>query len=145
METELDLAPSPRLHRRWLTSLGLAACFPVLGLVGQILRAPPELGPPGPVCERGVQWRNGRLVCALESSATELWTNWLMGGRGELNRATVEDLQQVPGVGPALAGRMVSALRQRRFASVDELEQVRGVGPRLVERMKRYFVVGSTQ
>jgi competence protein ComEA len=55
----------------------------------------------------------------------------------ELNRASVNDLVLLPGIGPKLAQRIV-AERERRghFASVDELGQVKGVGPATLARIK---------
>jgi competence protein ComEA len=55
-------------------------------------------------------------------------------GRGStelvhLNLATVEDLEQLPGVGPALAGRIVDYRTEHGpFHSVDDLRQVSGFG-----------------
>ncbi len=68
-------------------------------------------------------------------------------GRGagrplELNRATEAELTGLPGIGPALAGRIV-ALReaQGKFRSVDELEKVAGIGPSLLERLRPLVTV----
>ena len=48
----------------------------------------------------------------------------------DLNRATVDQLQQLPGVGPATAGAIVDdRLRNGPFASVDDLDRVAGIGP----------------
>jgi competence protein ComEA len=55
-------------------------------------------------------------------------------GRGgtelvHLNLATVEDLEQLPGVGPALAARIVDYRTEHGpFHSVDDLRQVSGFG-----------------
>src|SRR5690606_2788960 len=48
----------------------------------------------------------------------------------DLNAATVDQLEELPGVGPATAAAIV-AERTRRggFRSVDELVEVRGIGP----------------
>jgi competence protein ComEA len=48
-----------------------------------------------------------------------------------INTATSEQLQAVPGIGPELAGRIV-AYRQRTggFGSLEEVGQVEGIGPR---------------
>ncbi len=46
--------------------------------------------------------------------------------RVRLNSATVEELERLPGIGPALAARIVAA---RPFARVDDLLQVPGIGP----------------
>ena len=46
--------------------------------------------------------------------------------RVNLNTATVEELQRLPGVGPVAAQRIVEA---RPFGSVEELTRVPGFGP----------------
>ena len=54
----------------------------------------------------------------------------------DLNRATVQELQQLPGIGPALAGRIV-ALRTERgaFAAPEELKEVSGIGAKTYARL----------
>lgn len=49
----------------------------------------------------------------------------------DLNTATVEQLQDLPGVGPVLAQRIVDWRTEHgRFSSVDELREVSGIGDR---------------
>jgi competence protein ComEA len=51
------------------------------------------------------------------------------GGLVNLNTASVATLQELPGVGPVLASRIVAYREQRGgFSSVDELRQVTGIG-----------------
>src|SRR5713226_4445712 len=61
-----------------------------------------------------------------------------------LNLATSEELQQVPGIGPATADKI---LRMRKsygpFKSVDDLLAIRGLGPKRLEKMRRYLTVGK--
>jgi competence protein ComEA len=55
----------------------------------------------------------------------------------DLNRATVEELVRLPGVGPALADRILSARAERgRFESVEDLGSVRGFGPVKLARLR---------
>ncbi|MBX5465580.1 MAG: helix-hairpin-helix domain-containing protein, partial [Clostridia bacterium] len=61
----------------------------------------------------------------------------------DLNRASAEELDRLPGIGPARAAAIV-ALRQARggFRSVDELLEVRGIGPALLEELRALVRVG---
>jgi len=55
----------------------------------------------------------------------------------DLNQAGAKELEQVRGIGPVLAGRIVADREQRGpFASVEEVTRVRGVGPATLERLR---------
>lgn len=55
----------------------------------------------------------------------------------DLNRAGAEELERLPGVGPALARRILEARAARgRFRSPDELLEIRGIGPTTLERLR---------
>ncbi len=55
----------------------------------------------------------------------------------DLNAATPAALDQLPGVGPLLAGRIVAwRAAHGRFTSVDELGEVEGIGPKALERLR---------
>ncbi|MFO0634943.1 MAG: helix-hairpin-helix domain-containing protein [Nannocystaceae bacterium] len=59
----------------------------------------------------------------------------------DLDTASPEELAGLPGVGPAIAARIVAA---RPFATVDALLAVRGIGPRTLARLRpRARVYGS--
>ncbi len=65
-------------------------------------------------------------------------------GRGERldpNTAPVEELDRLPGVGPALAERIVEARAVGPFRSAAELGRVPGVGPRTAERLAPFLAL----
>jgi competence protein ComEA len=63
-------------------------------------------------------------------------------GPVDLNTATVEQLDTLPGVGPVTAAAIV-AWRQAngRFGSVDQLADVDGIGPARLEKLRPLVTV----
>jgi competence protein ComEA len=59
------------------------------------------------------------------------------GGTVDLNRATVDQLDTLPGVGPVTAQRILEWREQHgRFSRVDELQEVDGIGPKTYARLQ---------
>lgn len=61
-------------------------------------------------------------------------------GQISINSASAAQLEELPGVGPAIAGRIVE-YRQANggFKSIDEIERVKGIGPKKLESMRPYL------
>lgn len=51
----------------------------------------------------------------------------------DLNQASYEDLQKLPGIGPKLAERIMA---HRPYQNVDDLDKVPGIGPVLLQRLR---------
>ena len=61
-----------------------------------------------------------------------------------LNTATSEELQLVPGIGPVTADKILQMRKSYgAFKSVDDLRAVRGIGPKRLEKMRKYLTVGK--
>jgi competence protein ComEA len=55
----------------------------------------------------------------------------------DLDRASVEQIEALPGIGPALAKRIVAHRDSvGTFGAIEALCEVRGVGPKLAERLR---------
>jgi competence protein ComEA len=55
----------------------------------------------------------------------------------DLNAATLQDFEQLPGVGPVLAQRIFDWCTEHgRFSSVDELSEVSGIGDAKLEQIR---------
>src|SRR5260370_21772277 len=61
-----------------------------------------------------------------------------------INTATSEELQLVPGIGPATAEKILQMRKSYgAFKSVDDLLAIRGLGPKRLEKMRKYLTVGK--
>jgi competence protein ComEA len=60
----------------------------------------------------------------------------------DLNSATLEQLDTLPGVGEVTAGRIVAYRTAHPFTAVDELLEVPGIGQRRVDQLKDLVTVG---
>src|SRR5277367_4485290 len=61
-----------------------------------------------------------------------------------LNTATSEELQLVPGIGPATADKILLMRKSYgAFKSVDDLLAIRGIGAKRLEKMRKYLTTGK--
>jgi comEA protein len=61
-----------------------------------------------------------------------------------LNAATSAELQQVPGIGPATADKILQMRKTYGpFKTVDDLLAVRGIGKKRLDKMRKYLSVGK--
>ncbi|HEY2744038.1 MAG TPA: helix-hairpin-helix domain-containing protein [Polyangia bacterium] len=129
---------------RALFCVGLTAM--ALGYAVRALRAPGALGRAGPPppCAIPIERAGRGIVCAGTASAyhagdregggrmaPDRLAAW--GAPVDVNRATVEELASLDGIGPKLGARIVAA---RPFATVDDVSKVRGIGRRRLARLR---------
>ena len=131
----------PNISRREQNALVLLFC---LFLGGHVLRAlarapgaPPaaELlfdpsGDGDPIAHRDSILRQGRPLGSTE--------------RIDIDHAGAVELQRLPGVGPALANRIVADRQSNgAFGTIAGLRRVRGMGPTVLERLRAHLSFGG--
>jgi competence protein ComEA len=62
----------------------------------------------------------------------------------DVNRASLEELQRLPGVGPKMSQRIADERSKAPFQSVDDLRRVSGIGPKTLERLKPYITISPS-
>lgn len=58
----------------------------------------------------------------------------------DINSASLEELQTLPGIGPVLSKRIVAG---RPYESLDDLLRVQGIGPKTLEKFKDRIIAGE--
>lgn len=62
-----------------------------------------------------------------------------------INTATSEELQQVPGIGPATASKILQMRKSYgAFKTIDDLLAICGLGQKRLDKMSKYLTVGKT-
>jgi competence protein ComEA len=62
--------------------------------------------------------------------------------RLDINKAEVEELSQLPGIGEKKAQMIVQYVEENgKFKSVDELVNVKGIGPKLLEKISPFITI----
>ena len=92
--------------------------------------------------QRVVVPRRGEVVPAADLGATPVPAGTSVPGPLDLNLASADQLDELPGVGPATAAAIV-AHRERDgpFRSVDDLLDVRGIGPAKLDALAELVTV----
>ncbi len=70
-------------------------------------------------------------------------TKQLLSGKVDINRADIGSLQRLPGIGPAMARRIIDHRgREGRFTAPEQLAQVKGIGPKKLKLLLEHVSVG---
>jgi competence ComEA-like helix-hairpin-helix protein len=72
--------------------------------------------------------------------AVLLLKNWIASGPVDLNKAPVEKLETLPGIGPETAKAIVKG---RPYGNLEELDRVKGIGPAMIEKLRERVKVGD--
>lgn len=66
-----------------------------------------------------------------------------LAGLIDVNRASADELQRLPGIGPKMSQRIVDERRKGLFKAVEDLRRVPGIGPKTLERLRPHVTVGG--
>jgi len=99
--------------------------------------------PEGSLVIEGIKKAGGALPVAkleklnLSLSLKEGEEIWVPGGKININKASLEQLAYLPGIGPELAKRIIEYREKNgKFASILELEKVKGIGEIKLQKIK---------
>ncbi len=83
------------------------------------------------------------MVCVsfLSVSGHAKGTKKQYSGQLNLNQASKEELDQLPGVSPQKAEAIVEYRKEHPFKSIDELDNVKGFSPKSIEKIKPYLAL----
>ena len=87
----------------------------------------------------------GKIAEFLDFSSVPAGSSVPLRGIGrapvDINRADSLELRQLPGIGPALARRIIAERERGTFRSVEELTRVSGIGPATLARLRPWVAV----
>jgi len=122
-------------------ALGLLVAVAVVA-VGRLVRRLLILGPGGSWREPG--WLAEHLPPLPLPELPPEQRRRVLTAPLDPNVCSPDSLELLPGIGPALAGRIAAArARGVHFACARDLQEIRGIGPRLTESLSPYLTFGE--
>lgn len=61
----------------------------------------------------------------------------------DVNNASIEELQRLPGIGVKLSKRIIEERTRKPFADPADLRRVSGIGPKTIEKMRPFVLFGK--
>jgi competence protein ComEA len=85
----------------------------------------------------------GQMAAGARSGTPASASSTGRGGVIDLNTATQQELETLPGIGPKLAEAIIAYRQQQRFMSVEDLQNVRGIGEKRMADIRPLVTVGT--
>lgn len=86
-----------------------------------------------------------KAYITAESGNNVIIKDKVEGGKKQkvnINEAKQEDFEELPGIGPSIAKKIIEYREQNgKFTSIDELQEVKGIGEAKLENIKEYITV----
>lgn len=67
------------------------------------------------------------------------------GTKINVNQASLEELQQLDGIGPVTAAKIVEERKKGPFEKPDDLRRVRGIGPKTMDKIRPFVTVSDSR
>jgi competence ComEA-like helix-hairpin-helix protein len=99
------------------------------------LWASSSLGLPAKISENTQKMQQNCRPSKAEASSSETNSPEISTAKVNLNTATLQEIEQLPGVGPKLAKRILAARQNQSFQSLAELDRVPGVGKKVLREI----------
>ena len=61
-------------------------------------------------------------------------------GKVNINNASKEELQKLPGISEQLAKEIIKRRVKRKFKNIEELSEFKGVGPKTIQKFKEHCI-----
>ena len=83
-----------------------------------------------------------KIVIYSKDSDAENKLSESSSGKININRADSDKLQEIPGVGPATAQKIIEYREENgKFKSIEDIKNVSGIGSKTFESLKEYITV----
>jgi competence protein ComEA len=106
------------------------------GIVTLIKRHWPDFAPEL-VVNTMVESLPGDTVVTPQTPEPSTSPDSLLGRRVNINDATLEELMELPGIGPKMAQRIMAHRTQHgAFQTLEDLKSVKGIGDKTLERLR---------
>jgi len=118
--------------------LFLACAVLVGGLVTLVKRHHPAFAPELAV-EEQITPSVHDTTLSSEEKVEQIDSDSLSAGKIDINRATIEELTELPGIGPKTAQLIVTYRSEHgSFRTLEDLKAIKGIGDKTIERLRPY-------